>query len=48
MSKDAIFSLPNSRDALRKAQELTDKDDVILLENRIHPSIVDGLVLHKD
>ncbi|MEX0877534.1 MAG: UDP-N-acetylmuramoyl-tripeptide--D-alanyl-D-alanine ligase [Candidatus Spechtbacterales bacterium] len=48
MSKDAIFCIPNSREALRKAQELTDKDDVILLENRIHPSIIEGLMLHKE
>ena len=45
MSKNSIFCLPNSRDALRKGQELTDKDDVVLLENRIHPDVIKGLTL---
>ena len=47
MSKDAIFCLPNPLDAVRKAQELTDSGDIILLENRIPEKITEGLVLYK-
>ena len=45
MSKDAIFCLPSARDALRKAQELTDKDDIVLIENRVNEAIIKGLTL---
>ncbi|MEX2145319.1 MAG: UDP-N-acetylmuramoyl-tripeptide--D-alanyl-D-alanine ligase [Candidatus Spechtbacterales bacterium] len=48
MSKDAIFCLPNPHDALRKTQELTDKGDIILLENRIPERIVEGVIVHKN
>jgi len=47
MNKDTVFCLPNPRDAVRKAQELTDGGDIILLENRISEKITEGLVLYK-
>lgn len=46
MAKNAIMCIPNARDALRKTQELCDKEDVILLENRIPKSIISGLILN--
>lgn len=47
MSKDAIFCIPTVRSALRKAQELTDKGDVILLENRLPEELIKGLIIHS-
>lgn len=46
MSKNNIFCIPSAREALRKAQEITDKGDVILLENRVPQELIDGLVIH--
>jgi UDP-N-acetylmuramoyl-tripeptide--D-alanyl-D-alanine ligase len=48
MSKDSIVALPTMREALRKAQEITDKGDVILLENRVPQGLLDGLVIFND
>jgi len=47
MSKDSIFCLPKAHEALRKAQEITDKDDIILLENRVPAELLAGLVIRK-
>lgn len=45
MNKDNIFCLPDPRMALRKAQELTDKGDVILVENHVPEYVLKGLIL---
>ncbi len=45
MDKGSIFAIPDAHKALRKAQELTDKGDIILIENRVPQNIVNGLTL---
>lgn len=44
MSKDAMMCIPDPHQALRKIQELSDKGDVILIENRVNEEIIDGLL----
>ena len=48
MAKDAIMCIPDARRALRRTQEITDKGDVILLENRLPREIIDGLTIHRN
>ncbi|MEX0916492.1 MAG: UDP-N-acetylmuramoyl-tripeptide--D-alanyl-D-alanine ligase, partial [Candidatus Spechtbacterales bacterium] len=44
MSKTSIMCIPDAHHALRKIQELSDKGDVILLENRVGDEILRGVI----
>ena len=46
MSKDNIFCLLRPQEALRKAQELINKDDIVLVENRVSEVVLNGVTLH--
>ncbi len=45
MHKDALFCIPDGYIAMRKAQELCNEGDVILLENRVPEVLINGLVV---
>ncbi|MBI2462679.1 MAG: hypothetical protein HYV65_00305 [Candidatus Spechtbacteria bacterium] len=45
MSKNALWCIPDPYIAMRKAQELCDEGDVILLENRVPETIVRNLII---
>lgn len=47
MKKDALFCISDGYIAMRKAQELCDEGDVILLENRVPDVIIRGLVVEN-
>jgi len=47
MNKENVFCLPKPQEALRKAQEIIEEGDVILIENRIPEAVLNGVVLHK-
>lgn len=44
MNKTAMMCIPDTHQALRKIQELSDKGDIILLENRVGDEILRGVV----
>ena len=48
MHKDNIFCLLRPQDALRKAQEIINKEDVVLIENRVPEVVLNGVVLHSN
>ena len=48
MSKDNVFCLPKPQEALRKAQELINKEDVVLVENRVPEVVLNGVILHSN
>jgi len=47
MDKEKVFCFVRAQDALRKAQEIIDGGDVILVENRVPDVVLNGVVLHK-
>lgn len=44
MKKGSVLCIPDSHQALRKIQELSDKGDIILVENRVGEEILRGVV----
>ncbi|MEX2007882.1 MAG: Mur ligase family protein [Candidatus Spechtbacterales bacterium] len=46
MAPEAMVAIPSPRAALRKAQEVVDSGDVILLEGRVPEELLRGLVIH--
>ena len=47
MDKEKIFCLPKSQEALRKAQEIIEKGDIVLIENRVPDVVLNGVILHS-
>ena len=47
MDKEKVLCLPKSQEALRKAQEIIEKGDIVLIENRVPDVVLNGVILHS-
>ena len=48
MRKDAMFCIENPKNAFEKIEQITNKRDIILVENRINKELFDMLVMNVD